>query len=128
MTWPEFHEKLAQIDETGDLEQIDRWSGYFDRALAQWHATHPDSPSFNSGQDSDYWADFEIEVPVSEPSWLDAEIRVCKICGGVEGGMITGGEVDPITGLCITCQPCPRCGKVDHDPLHETCPEAWADQ
>lgn len=50
---------------------------------------------------------------------------VCVCCGCVEGGYLTGGEIDPETGLCVTCQPCPRCGEVD-PPFDSDCPErAW---
>jgi hypothetical protein len=46
---------------------------------------------------------------------------VCVCCGGIEGGSPTGGEVDPVTGLCVTCQPCERCGEYTH-PADSRCP------
>lgn len=39
---------------------------------------------------------------------------VCVICGGIEGGSPTGGELNE-DGVCVTCQPCLACGKVTHD-------------
>ena len=38
----------------------------------------------------------------------------CECCGQTEGvcdGLIDGVAVDPITGLCLHCQPCPDCGE-----------------
>jgi len=35
----------------------------------------------------------------------------CQIPSTCEGGL----EVDPDTGLCLACQPCPDCGRSDTD-------------
>lgn len=39
----------------------------------------------------------------------------CVCCLQVDGkttGGVTGVEVDPTTGLCLHCQPCPECGEM----------------
>jgi hypothetical protein len=41
----------------------------------------------------------------------DQSVVVCVCCGGIEDGDPTGGEVDRVSGLCITCQPCSVCGE-----------------
>lgn len=45
------------------------------------------------------------------PSREELGLR-CSCCGAYEGGNPTGGAVDPVSGLCMTCQPCPRCGEM----------------
>lgn len=50
---------------------------------------------------------------------------VCVICGGIEGGSPTGGEVDE-SGVCVTCQPCPTCDEVTHEPGSQ-CFQRWFD-
>lgn len=42
--------------------------------------------------------------------WLNR----CVCCGeadGVEREGVMGVEIDPSTGLCLYCQPCPACGR-----------------
>lgn len=40
-------------------------------------------------------------------------VRTCSCClqvDGVETDGVMGVEVDPSSGLCLYCQPCPECG------------------
>ena len=51
-----------------------------------------------------------------EPAAVTAP--TCTCCGmteGVEIAGVTGVEVDPISGLCLFCAPCPYCGRLGTD-------------
>lgn len=55
-------------------------------------------------------------MPTREPLTCSC----CLMTEGVERFGVSGCEVDPVSGLCLYCQPCPNCGAFDsfHDGRH----------